>query len=275
MNSREQFTDHSVNSKDDTLITYKQLGNGEGIIILPGALSVADDFDKLSRELAKSFTVFTVNRRGRAGSGEQGADYSIQKEIEDVDAVQRATGAQYIFGHSFGGFVALEYARNRTGIGSVMVYEPGISVDGSIPMHWDETSRHYLAKDKRLDAFIEFVRAMNPESAKAPRWVLKAMLPIFMKKSELHRKYELLFDTIAEHAEEARLDNTYRNYHEIKANVLLMRGGKENVVMPAYHAMVKEFPSWKEKTFQRFDHFGPENHPEQIAKTIKGFVVSK
>lgn len=269
------FVIKSVQSRDGTTIGYRQYGKGPGIIVLPGALAVAKDFDRLAIELGRYFTVYTVNRRGRHGSGGQGVNYSVQKEIEDVEVVQQVTGARYMFGHSFGGFLALEYARRNPVIEEVIVYEPGVSVNNSITMKWAESAMGYLDQDKPLDAFVEFVRAMNPDSAKAPRGVLKIMLLLFIRKTERLQKYELLPIAIGEHAEEARLDNTHLNYKSISANVLLMSGGKENVTFPAFKAMERDFSKWRTQTFAKLDHFGPEKDPRQIAKAVYEFVVKQ
>ena len=267
------FTTKSTRSQDGTTISYRQYGSGPGIIVLPGALATAKDFDKLALALGRYFTVYTVNRRGRRGSGTQGPGYSIQKEIADVDAIQKATNAAYVFGHSFGGFLALEYARNRAYIKKVIVYEPGVSVDGSISMDWATAATKYLEQNKPLDAFVEFVRAMNPDSAKAPRWLLKTILPLAIRKAERQQKYALLPGTINEHAEEARHNNTHANYKDISADVFLMHSGKESAVTPAFKAMERDFPAWQTQTFSKLDHFGPEKASHQIAEAIYTFAT--
>ena len=269
------FTTKIVHSKDGTTITYRQCGKGPGLIVVPGALAMAKDFDHFAAELGRHFTVYTVNRRGRPGSGGQGANYSIQKEIADVDAVQQATNAQYIFGHSFGGFLALEYGRSRPHIKKVVVYEPGVSVGGSITMDWVHHSTKHLDNNRPLDAFVEFVRAMNPDSAKAPRWVLKAMLPLFIPKAERQQKYALLPSTIKEHAEEVRLNDTHHNYKEISADVLLVRGGKANATTPATQTLGEVFSTWQTHTFPKLDHFGPEKAPRKIASAVHQFAVKQ
>src|SRR4051812_41796215 len=92
-----------VTSSDGTRISYLIVGSGSPLIVIPGALTTAADFESFSQELARHFTVHTIDRRGRGLSGPQGSDYSIARECEDIKALQEKTGAQYIFGHSFGG----------------------------------------------------------------------------------------------------------------------------------------------------------------------------
>src|SRR2546423_15363504 len=116
-------TTHAVFSRDGTKISYLTLGNGPSVIVIPGMLSMAADYAAFTRALAEHFTVHTIERRGRGESGPQGDDYSIVKECEDVLALRAETGASLLVGHSYGGLVALEVARNNTALTTIAVYE--------------------------------------------------------------------------------------------------------------------------------------------------------
>lgn len=50
--------------------------------------------------------------------------------------MRAATGSGFVFGHSFGGFLALEAALKDSAFERMAVYEPGVSIDGSIPIEW-------------------------------------------------------------------------------------------------------------------------------------------
>jgi len=129
-------TTSTVLSKDGTTISYLSLGSGPSVLVIPGALSIAADYAAFAHAMAEHFTVHTIERRGRGESGPQGDDYSMAKEREDVLALQKQTGASFLVGHSFGGLVALEVARNNPSLTKLAVYEPGVSIDGSIQMDW-------------------------------------------------------------------------------------------------------------------------------------------
>src|SRR5690625_1328020 len=80
---------------------------------------------------------FTLwDRRGRNGSGEKGSANSIEKECEDVEAIIQKESVFFIFGHSFGGLVALEAGLQFPSIHKIAVYEPPISINGSVPTAW-------------------------------------------------------------------------------------------------------------------------------------------
>ena len=122
-----------VDSRDGTAIGYGTLGAGEGVIVLGGALRSGRDYLPLARELARSYQVEVIDRRGRGRSGPHGGRYGIEREVEDLLAVQAQTGATAVFGHSYGGLIALEAARASSVFSDVIAYEPGVSIGGSIP----------------------------------------------------------------------------------------------------------------------------------------------
>ena len=62
-------------------------------------------------EKRRSPTWYTFNRRGRGSSSPQPEDYTLDVDIRDLDAVMKHTSSTDVFGHSFGGAVALHAAR--------------------------------------------------------------------------------------------------------------------------------------------------------------------
>src|SRR5437588_4471607 len=164
-------TTSTVLSKDGARISYLSMGGGPSVLVIPGALFMAADYAAFARALAEHFTVHTIERRGRGESGPQGDDYSIVKECEDVLALRAETGASLLVGHSYGGLVALEVARNNTALTKIAVYEPGVSIDGSMPKNWMPGYEKKLAENKDLDAFVEFTLAdAPPPLSKTPPW---------------------------------------------------------------------------------------------------------
>ncbi len=98
------FTSSSVVSKDGTRIGYQYLGGGPGIIFIQGSMGTIENFSELAQELAGSFTVYLPERRGRGVSPKAFSDdYSVEKDVEDLDALMMKSGASYIFGLSSGG----------------------------------------------------------------------------------------------------------------------------------------------------------------------------
>lgn len=273
-------TAHRVLSQDGTRIAYLSEGAGPSVVVIPGVLSMAGDYSAFARALAENFAVNTVERRGRGDSGPQGGDYSIIRECEDVLAVQRATGASLLVGHSYGGLIALEVARNNKAFTKVAVYEPGVSIDGSMPTDWMPGYEKKLTEKKHLDALVEFTRAdAPPPVGKIPSLLLKQMMrALFIRSPEYRQMLDLLQENLREWREIARLDNSYENYREIEASVLLMYGGKSNspAVKLATERLSEVVPHLEVREFPRLDHFGIERTaPREVATVVSDYFLKE
>ena len=270
-------TTHAVLSQDGAKISYLTMGSGPSVLVIPGALSMAADYAAFASALAEHFTVHIIERRGRGKSSPQGDDYSMSKEREDVFALQQKTGASLLVGHSFGGLVALEVARNNPSLTKLAVYEPGVSIDGSIPMDWMPGYEKKLAEKKYLDAFVEFSLGVGPERARnTPPWLMKLLLPLFLSSHERKLMLGLLPENLREHHEVARLDSSYENYREIAADVLLMYGGKSNTtwVDLSMERLAVVLPRSETKAFPKLDHFGIDKKaPRDVAQAVSAYFL--
>jgi len=271
---------HSVRSKDGTTISYLSMGGGPSVLVIPGILSMAADYAAFARALAKHFTVHTIERRGRGESGPQGDDYSIVKECEDVLALRAETGASLLVGHSYGGLVALEVARNNTAFTKIAVYEPGVSIDGSMPRDWMTGYEKKLAENKHLDALVEFTLAdAPPPLSKTPPWLMKlGWRLLFIRFPQSRQMLSLLQENLREWREIARLDSSYENYREIAASVLLMYGGKSNsiAVTLAMERLAATLPHSETKEFPKLDHFGIERTaPREVARAVSDYFLKE
>jgi pimeloyl-ACP methyl ester carboxylesterase len=270
---------HSVRSRDGTTISYLSIGGGPSVLVIPGVLSMAADYAAFARVLAERFTVHTIERRGRGESGPQGDDYSIVKECEDVLALQAETGASLLVGHSYGGLVALEVARNNTALTKIAVYEPGVSIDGSMPIDWMPGYEKKLVEKKDSDALVECALGVGPEHLrKTPHWLMKLGLLLFISSHERQQMLGLLHENVCEWREIARLDSSYEHYREIAADVLLMYGGKSDskAVNLAMERLAAILPHAETKEFPKLDHFGIERTaPREVAKVVTDYFLKK
>jgi pimeloyl-ACP methyl ester carboxylesterase len=265
-------------SKDGTAVSYLSAGRGPAVIVLPGVLSMAADYAGFACAMGERFTVHVVERRGRGASGPQGSAYCIERECEDVLAVQDQTSASLLVGHSYGGLVALEVARSAAAFTKVAVYEPGVSIEGSMPTGWMPGYEEKLAKNKRLDAFVEFTLAdAPPPISKIPPRLMKMLAFLLFAVSPKYRPMlGLLEQNLREWREIARLDGSYENYADIGAAVLLMYGGKSR--SRAVDLVAERLPTvisgLDQKEFPKLDHFGIERTaPGEVARAVGDFFL--
>lgn len=276
-NSRDgKGESRTVISKDGTIISFLSRGKGSGVIVLPGVLSMASDYAAFASALADHFAVHTLERRGRGRSGPQGDGYGIQKEIDDVLALQRETGACFLVGHSYGGLIALEVARNNDVFRKIVLYEPGVSIDGSMPVSWMPGYQKKLSENKHLDALVEFTLADAPARlAKIPPWLMKLMLRLFfIRHPDSRQMLGLLQQNLCEWREIAKLDGHYMDYREVSAAVLLLYGGRSDsrAVDLVIERLPAVIPHCEAKVFPKLDHFGIERTaPREVAKVIGEF----
>ena len=121
---------HTTTSRDGTTIAYDREGNGEPLILVPGAFGYRryPGQVKLAGLLSASFTVYSYDRRGRGDSGD-GKPYAVEREIEDLAAmIDAAGGHAHVWGLSSGAVLVLEAAAAGLPIRRLAVQEPPLVV---------------------------------------------------------------------------------------------------------------------------------------------------
>lgn len=133
----------TTKSADGTVIAYERTGGGPPLIVSVGAFCTRHSFVAPS-ELARDFTVYTYDRRGRGDSGDT-QPFSPEREYEDLAAVVAATGADappFVFGHSSGGAIALRAAAAGVPFGAVVSYEAPFANSDTPPPSVPDPAEH-------------------------------------------------------------------------------------------------------------------------------------
>ncbi len=154
-----------VLSKDGTPIAFDRQGKGSPVILVDGALCyrAIGPSGPLAKLLARHFTVFTYDRRGRGESGDTGP-YAMEREVEDIGAlVSEAGGTAFVWGISSGAVLALEAANRLPGIKKLALYEAPFIVDDSRPTTTNDWVRisEAVAAGRRSDAVKLFLKAVG------------------------------------------------------------------------------------------------------------------
>jgi pimeloyl-ACP methyl ester carboxylesterase len=171
-----------VQSKDGTAIAFDRIGRGPPVILVDGALChrALGPSKALAELLAKDFSVFTYDRRGRGDSGDT-APYAVNREVEDLEAiVNEAGGRAYVWGTSSGAALALEATNRLRSIKKLALYEAPFIVDDSRPTTEVDCARirQAVATDSRSDAVRIFLKMVG-----APRFFIALMrlMPVWSK----------------------------------------------------------------------------------------------
>ncbi|KHO21789.1 alpha/beta fold hydrolase [Mycolicibacterium setense] len=99
-------------------------GTGTPLVLVPGVMADAATWQPVADAVELPNPVFTLNRRGRAGSGALGAGYSVGVEIADLRHILADLGHAHLFGWSYGALIGLETALEDVHVRSVTAYEP-------------------------------------------------------------------------------------------------------------------------------------------------------
>jgi pimeloyl-ACP methyl ester carboxylesterase len=158
---------NKVLSRDGTLIAYEQLGSGPPLILVDGALCSRKlgPMPKLAPLLARHFTVFMYDRRGRGDSADT-QPYTKEREVEDLEAlIREAGGSAFVLGVSSGAGLALEAAASGLRIAKLAIYEPPYMVRAAdrerhARARHEEQLKLLVAAGKRGDAVTYFMRQM-------------------------------------------------------------------------------------------------------------------
>ncbi len=120
----------SVMSEDGTRIGYRRVGSGPGVVLIQGAFGTQHNFSELASQLADRFTVYLPDRRGRGMSPRPfNPDYTLARDVEDLEALLTATGAARVFGLSAGAIIGLWAASSCHAIEQVAAFEPPLVLD--------------------------------------------------------------------------------------------------------------------------------------------------
>jgi pimeloyl-ACP methyl ester carboxylesterase len=187
----------TVTSRDGTPIAFERLGDGPPVIAVCGAMCDRALMRPTAEELAKHFTVFNYDRRGRGDSGDP-APYAIGREIDDLDAlITEAGGNAYLYGHSSGAGLALHAAAASLPISRLVLHDPPYAPDGDeearqSAREYGEELKTRLSEGRRGDAVELFFttvgmpQEMVDEMRQTPRWAeLEAMAPTLAYDSEV------------------------------------------------------------------------------------------
>jgi len=186
-----------VTSSDGTTIAFDRRGKGPPVIVVGGQLCDRALTRPTAEELAKHFTVFNYDRRGRGDSGDT-APYAVEREVEDISAlIDEAGGTASVYAHSSGAGLALHAAAAGLPFTKLVLHEPPYNPDGDedrqrATRKEAEHIKTLLAEDRRGDAVEYFWRSigmpqeMVDEMRHTPRWAeLEAVAPTMAYDSEV------------------------------------------------------------------------------------------
>jgi pimeloyl-ACP methyl ester carboxylesterase len=287
MENALSYTTEYVTSKDGTIISYRQLGHGDGIILIHGALQAAQNFMQLANALANDFTVYILTRRGRGQSGPFGDNYSLAKDLEDVAALITKTNAHNVFGLSSGAIISLHATLTNPAIHKLAIYEPPLSGKRASLVNTFATKyEKELAGGNLAAAFVTLIKGMKVSKVFSllPRFLLVPMVKSLIKKNAATKPADDV--SLAELIPTWRYDNLLvletvgplEKFKEMQTDTLLLSGSNS----PAYlknvvNGLNSVLPHARHIEFKGLDHMGADNtgKPAIVAEELKTFFYTR
>ncbi|HEY4323400.1 MAG TPA: alpha/beta hydrolase [Mucilaginibacter sp.] len=277
----QPYTLGSVISKDGTTISYRQLGQGPGLIIVHGGMQAAQNFMQLANALASQYTLYIPDRRGRGQSGAPGPDYCIEKECEDIEALLTKTGARFIFGLSSGAVISLNATLRYPAIRKTVIYEPPFNIDPSVPDYrFVDRYNREIAAGNYAGAFFTITKGLRIAGAMGivPRFILVPIVKMLLKKEKpkagdislQHLVTTFKYDHMLVDETKKGLDQ----FGQVKAKVLLMSGSKSpRYLKRVVQSLAKIIPQSRHIEFKGLDHMGSDNSgkPKVVAEELRQF----
>lgn len=252
-----------VQSVDGTPIGYAEIGRGRiPLVIVHGVLDTSESWVPVADALSDLCDCFVMDRRGRGRSGD-GASYSFEREVEDIEAVLRTAGPNaFLLGHSSGAIYTLEAAR-RYPLAGLILYEP--------PLHYQGfevvvDAMRTLVAEKKLDdaAGLFFTREGGMSESElaafkdSPAWPQIAQL-----SPTLVREWDAIFT----------FEPTVERYTELAMPTLLLAGSETaNVATFATADFADSLKNVRTAVLDRQGHTANESAPELVAQHIAAFL---
>lgn len=258
----------TVTSADGTPIAYERTGSGPPLVLVHGATADHTRWGPVRPGLAERFTVYAVDRRGRAESGDAD-EYALEREFEDVAAVvDAADGPAVLLGHSFGATCALEAALRTDDLRALVLYEPPLPVGGHDPDAGGALAamQRLAEKGERERALVLFFREVVGVSAaeldavrSAPDWQARVdRVHTVVREVRARRGYE--FDP--------------ERFATLTTPTLLAGSESGTLHEDATSALDTALPNSRVVVLDGEGHAGMSTAPDRFVDAVLGFVRS-
>jgi proline iminopeptidase len=278
-----------VSGPDGVRLYYERVGTGPRTLIVPGRLFLARDLAPLARR--HTVILYDMRNRGRSSRVEEGTLLTIQKDVEDLEAVRRHFEVDRFVpvGYSYLGFMVVLYAmahpervERLVQLGPVprkfgTPYPESLEHRDSVPVvdsaaaarldslertEWARTHQRELCEQQR-DVFA-------PRLLGHPERAGELMDPCGMENEwpvNLARHFEHHFGAVQ------RLDVPREAVRKVRAPVLTIHGTRDrNAPYAAGREWALTLPNARLLTIEGAAHQLTLDAPDVVLRAIDGFL---
>ena len=295
-NFPDSETDGKYYEVNGAKIWTVSFGNGEPIFFIAGgpgnAHSYLRSFDSLST--TNTLVYFDAFGRGKSDTAKNVTEYSLQRDIEDLEALRKAMGFSKIniLGHSYGGLVAqgyaIKYPENvshlilANSFHSYLMWQENCDnsnreIKTNYPEVWEELMK------AREQGVISSDLIHQEIYSKVPYGFLYAYNPENFRRSG-RKPYpnsnnsKLYYQMVGKDGDFI-VGNDIGNFDfrkelkDLKMPILIYGGRFDRVAVPWMMEKYKQYcPQAKYVMFEKSGHNPQNEEPEALFKLIRGFL---
>lgn len=249
-------------SSDGTKIGYTVQGEGPALVITHGSVSTISQWEPVVEELAKTFTCYVYDRRGR-GSSDDNQSYSMDTEVADLHAMLEVAGTGALqLAHSYGALVALHHALKHGVVNRLILFEPPLNLDRLVAGEALETYRSAISTGDNNHA----MRVALENMVDVPAGVVEGISqsPLWPQLIELAPTWTREFEVID------GLGFDHSRFAELPAEKLHFLVGSETTPLLASstRALKKLLPAAGVTDMPGLEHFSHVTAPTELAAHV-------
>ncbi len=215
-------------------------GIGAKVLFLHGFAGSTRSWSRLMQHLDAELDIYILDLLGHGESDAPDLDYSFKMHYESVGQfIDSIVGDKfYVFGHSYGGWIAARCAMDMSVLGLVLEDSAGLK---------EFMEDRFAANPNYREELVGKAVQINPRKN-----VLESMV-----NADNHDEYL-----------------TREGLAEIDARTLIIWGGKDTTVKPIYSRVFKDAIHESNLVVLESEKHTPHySNPEAVARLLEGFIV--
>jgi proline iminopeptidase len=262
----------------DTELFYQIVGQGLPCVVLHGGLGLDHTYFRPWLDpLGDRLQLIYLDQRGNGRSGRPAlATITLAQLAQDVDDLRAALGIEKIalLGHSFGGFVALEYAlRYPTRVSHLLLLNTAPAFDYSAEI------QAAIARRNPPAAVLAAVAAPLPPTDTEFAGLWRTRLPLYFHQYDAQLAEGAFAATIYNTAVAARSQELLAAYNvadrlaAIQASTLALTGDDDFICPPSQaHRLQAGIPTSELAILADCGHFPFIEQPQAFAQAVRGWL---
>lgn len=271
---------------------YREVGQGRPIIVIHGGPGfdhtyLLPDMDRL----ADSYRLIYYDQRGRGKSMGDVRDISINTEIEDLEGLRKhlQLDSVAVLGHSWGGYLAMEYAiRYPNRVSHMILMDTSVASRADYLLFEQELSKRTADHEERLNALASGAKGEEGDLETRTEYY-RIYFSTTIRKPEHLERLDLSFSNFTKEgvlrarAIGQRLINETWSSSEfnlipqlkrLSIPTLIIHGDYDFIPLEAVTRIAQAVPGARFTLLKECGHFAYIESPAEVRKEIDDFFAS-